>query len=346
MVASVLCALAAKCDGVWLELSVESASAPSAPLLALASDVICLLLQSWTLPDLIAIVSTCQTMRALFAETMVVARDAHSDLNRLCRKFCDARTPLDPSVAGDGVHQRIVAHFADKWAASWRPHLRFGVGGKKVVCGFTRRLLMDEDEELLDTFDWSSVRLDADDLVVAASALPHSLPLLVDSAHRTTHCGYKHLFLSSNPLGDAAIAALASALPSLPRLETLDLQDCLLGDAGATTLARALRKGAAGHPTVQRSSLRRLCLGANPIGEVGCIELAAAMQSCLPMLSILQLGDTDVGDAGAEALAHALDVGAMPEGVQLWLASTRVTPSGRARVMLAASPRTRLRVCW
>ena len=63
-------------------------------------------------------------------------------------------------------------------------------------------------------------------------------------------------------------------------------------------------------------------------------------------LAILQLGDTDISDAGAAALAAALDKGAMPAGVQLWLASTRITVAGRAKIMLAASARATLRVCW
>ena len=120
-----------------------------------------------------------------------------------------------------------------------------------------------------------------------------------------------------------------------------------MGDSGAATLAHALEGGVvSANGTVQPSILRRLCLGANPIGDPGCTALAAAMRTSLPLLSILQLGDTDVGDTGAGALAHALDEGGMGDGLQLWLASTRVTPSGRARVMLAASQRASLRVCW
>ena len=38
--------------------------------------------------------------------------------------------------------------------------------------------------------------------------------------------------------------------------------------------------------------------------------------------------------------------GAMPQGMQLWLASTHISVEGRARLMLAASPRAALRVCW
>jgi len=63
-------------------------------------------------------------------------------------------------------------------------------------------------------------------------------------------------------------------------------------------------------------------------------------------LVVLQLGDTAIGDQGARALAAALHAGAMPEGQQLWLASTPMSEVGRAAVQAAAAMRDQLRVCW
>ena len=63
-------------------------------------------------------------------------------------------------------------------------------------------------------------------------------------------------------------------------------------------------------------------------------------------LSILQLGDTAVGDAGAAALSQALLDGAMPDGQQLWLAATPISPEGRAALMAATVGHPRLRICW
>ena len=101
------------------------------------------------------------------------------------------------------------------------------------------------------------------------------------------------------------------------------------------------------------SGLRRLCLGCNPIGDDGCVALARALTgprlfhpSHARGLAVLQLGDTDVGDVGAEALAGALEQGAMPDGLQLWLASTRVSQAGREGLMRASAARRGLRVCW
>ena len=97
--------------------------------------------------------------------------------------------------------------------------------------------------------------------------------------------------------------------------------------------------------------LRRLSLGSKPIGDAGCIAIADALLSPRFFssgcgLAVLQLGDTDIGDAGAAALAYALEEGAMPQGLQLWLACTRVSAEGRGMLMMAATQRPSLRVCW
>ena len=136
----------------------------------------------------------------------------------------------------------------------------------------------------------------------------------------------------------------------------------------ATALTPTASSGHA-HGSVA-SPLRRLCFGSNPIGDAGCEAIARALMesdrllprrlasedsntSPLPGgLCILQLGDTAIGDVGAAALAKALAAGGMPQGQQLWLASTRITETGRALIMAArvqtthTAPRDQLRICW
>ena len=120
-----------------------------------------------------------------------------------------------------------------------------------------------------------------------------------------------------------------------------------MGDEGVVALAHALSAVADGHDGLRaETTMRRLCLGCNPIGDRGCAALTVALLTPpLSALAILQLGDTDVGDVGAGALADALGKGAMAHGIQLWLASTRITHAGRGRIMMAASERE-MRICW
>ena len=192
--------------------------------------------------------------------------------------------------------------------------------------------------------DWSRMGLDASDVTLASGAMAAS-PLLCT--------GCTELQLSFSRIGDAGCTALASALGALGALEVLELQDCGLGDAAACALAEALTATAGGVPSAgERSVLRRLALGSNPIADAGCAALAAALLDSPRLLrrsgaagaaaadaagdttaaaaavaaaaataaaaaparslAILQLGDTSIGDVGAAAIACALDAGAMP----------------------------------
>jgi len=94
--------------------------------------------------------------------------------------------------------------------------------------------------------------------------------------------------------------ALAHALPHLPALHTLELQDCQLGDQAACAIADALteRLDKGGVEEMEETNqvgcsqgvltaespgchealyLRRLCLGSNPIGDSGCEAIARAL---------------------------------------------------------------------
>jgi hypothetical protein len=131
------------------------------------------------------------------------------------------------------------------------------------------------------------------------------------------------LGLSSMHVGDAGASALAAALGrgALPRLKKLWLSNAAIGDAGLVALAPALRR---------RPALEILRLDHNPFGDEGLAALVAPPPppagalppptGVLTKLKVLELGDTQVTDAGCAALAAALDSGALPalKDIVLW----------------------------
>jgi hypothetical protein len=124
------------------------------------------------------------------------------------------------------------------------------------------------------------------------------------------------LSFSSMHVGDAGASALAAALGrgALPRLMQLWLSNAAIGDAGLVALAPALRR---------RPALEQLILEGNPFGDEGLTALVAPPPpppaGALPpptggltKLKLLNLGYTQITDAGCAALAAALDSGALP----------------------------------
>ena len=115
-------------------------------------------------------------------------------------------------------------------------------------------------------------------------------------------------------VGDAGALALAAALDrgSLRGLEYLKLENAAISDAGLIALAPALRR----HP-----ALMTLDLQVNPLGDEGLAALVAPPPPAdatspptrgLTQLKTLNLGYTQVSDAGCAALAAALNSGALP----------------------------------
>ena len=97
----------------------------------------------------------------------------------------------------------------------------------------------------------------------------------------------------------AGTAALADALPQLPRLASLNLGATETGDEGTTRLAASLHS----HP-----SLSSLNLSGNRLGDEAGVALAALLQPphAAPCLATLQLSRNRLGNAGVLALANAL----------------------------------------
>ena len=115
-------------------------------------------------------------------------------------------------------------------------------------------------------------------------------------------------------VGDAGASALAAALDrgALPQLMTLSLWSAAIGDAALAALAPALRR---------RPALETLYLCGNPFGDAGLAALVAPPPpagtppppaGALKKLEWLDLGRTQVTDAGCATLTAALNSGALP----------------------------------
>ena len=96
----------------------------------------------------------------------------------------------------------------------------------------------------------------------------------------------RHLDLCDNEIGDAGVAAIASALIAHPALTTLVVRANEVGDAGATALAAAIRSNGA---------LRELDLGDNNVSCRGAVDLLCALAGN-DKLADLNLGTNRLAD--------------------------------------------------
>jgi hypothetical protein len=126
---------------------------------------------------------------------------------------------------------------------------------------------------------------DADAAAALAAALPHLAKLEKLEARRTC-------------LGAAGAALLFAALAGLPSssLRELDVGGNEFGSAGAESLASAL-------PSLRR--LEKLEVGATHIGVAGASALFSALPS-LPLLEELDVRHAGFGGAGAATLSSAI----------------------------------------
>jgi len=120
------------------------------------------------------------------------------------------------------------------------------------------------------------------------------------------------LDLNGNPgIGDDGATSIAEGLvASDHELRSLFLTGCGVTDAGASALARALRKN---------DDLMILELRRNGLTDASAIELAEALEGH-PTISHLYLTGNQIGDAGALALARAVaNVSREGRKVRVWL---------------------------
>jgi len=99
-------------------------------------------------------------------------------------------------------------------------------------------------------------------------------------------------------IGDAGAKAMASSIPSMPALVSLDLSHCDIGDVGATYLATVFGKGEA-------ASLRSVSLPANKIADDGGTALMSALESNFELLT-LSLGDNQIPTIHRLAIERAV----------------------------------------
>ena len=142
------------------------------------------------------------------------------------------------------------------------------------------------------------------------------------------------LNLGSRHSGDSGASALAAALGrgALPRLIELDLDDATIGDAGLLALAPALRR---------QPALVELFLQGNPLRDEGLVALVAPPPPAgalppptgvLTKLKLLNLGNTQITDAGCATLAAALNSGALSLLERLYLFGLPASATAKAAV--------------
>eukprot|EP00794_Sanderia_malayensis_P020613 gene20613-22647_t len=107
------------------------------------------------------------------------------------------------------------------------------------------------------------------------------------------------LFLHGSPLGDDGMAILQPALVGHPKLQSLDLGDCKLGDAGLGHVCSIFSA------SQDRSGLHELTLTGNQeITQHGWTQLAMAIANNCSLTNLF-LDYTNIGDFGAGVFAVA-----------------------------------------
>ena len=190
-----------------------------------------------------------------------------------------------------------------------------------------------DDLALLGTL--GSVLLALEKLTLGEPAAgPDGVPRLAEKLGAGALPAVTSLVVYDTHVGDAGASALAAALGrgALPRLKYLHLANTAIGDAGLVALAPALRR---------RPALGWLTFWNNPFGDEGLAALVAPPPppagappptGGLAKLKQLSLSRTKITDAGCDALAAALDGGALPALESLYLLGTRASAAARAAV--------------
>jgi hypothetical protein len=206
---------------------------------------------------------------------------------------------------------------------------------KKVA--WRRKGLSSDDLALLGTLGSVLPALERLTLIEPAAG-PDGVPRLAEKLGAGALPAVTWLYLYGTHVGDAGASALAAALGrgALPRLKFLYLGNTAIGDAGLVALAPALRR---------RPALEWLDLGCNPLGDEGLAALVAPPPppagapppptGGLAKLEALDLGNTQIADAGCATLAAALDSGALPALTDLPLSGIPASATAKATVRRA-----------
>ena len=167
----------------------------------------------------------------------------------------------------------------------------------------------------------------------SGSAGPDGVPRLAEGLVAGALPAVTFLVIAGMHVGEAGASALAAALDrgALPRLKGLGLTRAAIGDAALVALAPALRR---------RPALERLILRRNPFGDEGLAALVAPPPppagtppppaGGLKKLEVLDLGRTQITNAGCAALVAALDSGVLPAFEEVALALDDIPASGAA----------------
>ncbi len=143
------------------------------------------------------------------------------------------------------------------------------------------------------------------------------------------------LLLDGNPLGNAGLAALATAAANGPHalpVAELSAEGCGVGDAGVAALAAAAQQ-----PGSSWAALRTLRLGSNYVRDAGCLA------GLLSRLRRLQLERNSLGLAPAALEAALLQLPA--GGLELLdLSSNKIEPGASLMRALGAAPVAELRL--
>ena len=260
--------------------------------------------------------------------------------------FVQLRNPLDPGVA-----VAFASASSELWTLTQAPRQQLQAD-HEAAAALGRKAGKQSCKELREAKEviWRRKGRSSDDLallgtlgsvlpaleelaLIEPAAGPDGVQRLAEKLGAGALPAVTWLHLVGTHVGDAGASALAAALGrgALPRLKILDLGSTALGDAGLVALAPALRR---------LPALENLWLSFNPFGDEGLAALVAPQQPAgappptggLAKLKTLELGHTQITDAGCATLAAALDSSALPALKYLNLNGIPVSAAARATV--------------
>ncbi|KAF7548683.1 hypothetical protein G7Z17_g6924 [Cylindrodendrum hubeiense] len=121
------------------------------------------------------------------------------------------------------------------------------------------------------------------------------------------HCGLTSIYLSSNPLGDEGVEALAAAVPKAPYLTRLFLQSVGVSTKGAIAICKAVT----GHPSLESFDFGQ-AYTTNDLGQAynyiedGAVPTISELITTKSRLAYLNLGYCPITPPVLEAISRAV----------------------------------------